>query len=63
MASRLVAEIVRDFEGSLSALMVRPFDDGRFTVRLNGKPIFQKQEAGRFPSYDQDIKPQLQAAA
>ena len=62
MASRLVADIVRDFESDLTSLVLRPFDDGRFTVRAGGKSIFDKHETGRFPDYERDVKAQLELA-
>jgi predicted Rdx family selenoprotein len=63
MASRLVADIVRDFEPELSFLFVRMFDDGRFVVLLNGATLYDKNRAGRFPSYADDIKPGLASKA
>lgn len=62
MASRLVADIVQDFEEDLSSLTVRPFDDGRYVVRLNGSTIYDMARTGAFPKYQQDIKPKLAAA-
>lgn len=60
MAARLVADIVEDFEPDLTALTVRPFDDGRFLVRRNGQTIYDKERTGKFPKYGEDIKPKLQ---
>ncbi|HCG03111.1 MAG TPA: hypothetical protein DEV93_21550 [Chloroflexi bacterium] len=59
MASRLVADVMRDFEPDLDSLTLRPFDDGRFIVYRNGKVLFDKEKSGKFPKYDQDIKPKL----
>jgi predicted Rdx family selenoprotein len=59
----VVANVVRDFEPDLTSLTLRPYDDGRFVVLLNGKPIYDKDRTGRFPQYDNDIKPKLSDAA
>ncbi len=56
-----MADIVRDQEEELSVLTIRPFDDGRFVVRLNGKTIYDKDRTGKFPKYEADIKPKLAA--
>jgi len=55
----LVADVMRDFEPDLDSLTLRPFDDGRFIVYRNGKVLFDKEKSGKFPKYDQDIKPKL----
>jgi len=55
--------VVRDFEPELSSLSIKPFDDGRFVILLNGKKIYDKDRTGRFPNYDNDIKPKLSVAA
>jgi predicted Rdx family selenoprotein len=59
VAARLVADVVRDFEPDLDSLMLRPFDDGRFKVFLNGVILYDHERTGKFPKYDQDIKPKL----
>jgi predicted Rdx family selenoprotein len=59
----VVANVVRDFEPELSSLTVRPFDDGRFIILLNGKRIYDMDRTGRFPNYDNDLKPKLSGAA
>ena len=59
MAARLVADIVRDFENRLESLTVRPFDDGRFLLKVNGQTIFDKERTGMFPKYAEEIKPKL----
>lgn len=59
MASRLVAEIVEDFEPDISSLTIRPYDDGRFLVQMNGRTIYDKDRTGRFPKYADDIKTKL----
>lgn len=59
MAARLVASIVDDFEFDLTALTVRPYDDGRFIVRVNGHTLYDKERTGKFPKYTDDIKPRL----
>ena len=58
----MVANIVDDFEPQLSSLLLRPFDDGRFIVRLNGTSIYDKERTGKFPKYEGDIKPRLASA-
>lgn len=59
MAARLVAEIMRDHEERLTALTIRPFDDGRFIVIKDGTTVYDEDRTGRFPKYEQDIKPAL----
>ncbi len=59
MAARLVAEIMRDHEERLTVLTIRPFDDGRFIVIKNGTTMYDKDRTGKFPKYEQDIKPAL----
>jgi predicted Rdx family selenoprotein len=54
-----VANIVEDFESDLSSLLIRPFDDGRFIVRADGRQIYDKDQTGKFPKYETDIKPKL----
>lgn len=61
MAARLVAEMVRDFEEKLSVLTIRPFDDGRFLIRVDGEILYDMDRTGRFPKYTDDIKPKLSA--
>jgi predicted Rdx family selenoprotein len=55
----LVASIVRDFEPDLTSIVIRPYDDGRFLVRVDGQQIYDKERAGTFPKYEDDIKPKL----
>jgi predicted Rdx family selenoprotein len=50
---------VRDFEPRLTSLCLRPYDDGRFIVRVNGETVYDKERTDRFPHYEQDIKPRL----
>lgn len=50
---------MRDFEQSLRALTIRPYDDGRFIVVANGKAIFDMDRNGKFPKYEVDIKVKL----
>ncbi len=54
-----MAKIVQDFEPDLTSLLIRPFDDGRFVVSVNGEQIYNKERTGTFPKYDADIKPKL----
>ena len=58
-----MADIVRDQEEALSSLTIRPFDDGRFLIRLNGQTIYDKDRTGKFPKYDADIKAKLAPSA
>jgi len=50
---------MRDHEERLTALTIRPFDDGRFIVIKDGTTVYDKDRTGRFPKYEQDIKPAL----
>jgi predicted Rdx family selenoprotein len=59
VAARLVADIMRDHEERLIALTIRPFDDGRFIVIKDGTTVYDKDRTGRFPKYEQDVKPAL----
>jgi predicted Rdx family selenoprotein len=59
----LVASIVRDFELDLASIVIRPFDDGRFVVKLDDERIFDKERTGKFPKYEDEIKPRLEARA
>jgi selT/selW/selH-like putative selenoprotein len=43
-------------------LEVAPFSDGRFEVFLDGRNIFSKKGAGRFPDWE-DVEPEFAAAA
>ena len=56
-----MANIVRDFEPQLASILLRPFDDGRFLVFVDRQRVFDKESTGRFPNYDQEIKPRLGA--
>jgi len=60
VASRLVANIVRDYEPELASLTLRPFDDGRFIVFVDRERLFDKDKTGSFPKYDEEIKPDLE---
>jgi predicted Rdx family selenoprotein len=60
VASRLVADIVRDFETDLTMLTIRPFDDGRFLLKVNGTTMYDKDRTGKFPKYAEDVKAQLE---
>jgi predicted Rdx family selenoprotein len=59
VASRLEADIFRDFEPDLSSFTLRPFDDGRFIVKVNGQALYDKERTGKFPKYADDIKDKL----
>jgi predicted Rdx family selenoprotein len=54
-----VANVVREFESDLSSITIRPFDDGRFLVRVDGAVVYDKDRTGRFPDFETDIKPKL----
>ena len=43
----------------LASLTLRPFDDGRFIVFVDRDRVFDKERTGRFPKYEEDIKPIL----
>ena len=58
-----MANVVRDFEPDMDALTLRPFDDGRFRVFLNGRKIFDMERTGKFPTYEAEIKPALDEMA
>ena len=58
-----MASIVGDFERHLSSLTLRPFDDGRFIVSVDGRRVFDMDRTGRFPEYEEEIKPRLAARA
>ena len=55
----MVADVIRDFEFDLTSLTLRPFDDGRFKVFKDGSVVFDMERTGKFPKYDQDVKPKL----
>jgi len=40
-------------------MVIRPYDDGRFLVRVDGQQIYDKERTGTFPKYEDDIKPKL----
>ncbi len=52
-----------DFEWHLSSLTLKPFDDGRFIVSVDGRRVFDMDQTGRFPEYEEEIKPRLAARA
>jgi predicted Rdx family selenoprotein len=54
-----VAKIVDDFEPDLSSILIKPYDDGRFIVRSDGKQLYDMDRTGKFPNYEKDIKPKL----
>jgi predicted Rdx family selenoprotein len=55
----LEADIFRDYELDLASFTMRPFDDGRFVVIVNGETLYDKERTGKFPKYADDIKEQL----
>ena len=59
----MVADIVDDFEFDLSSLTLRPFDDGRFLLKVNGQVLYDKERTGKFPKYADDIKDKLAGLA
>jgi predicted Rdx family selenoprotein len=63
VASRLEADIFRDYELYLTSFTLRPFDDGRFIVKVNGETLYDKERTGKFPKYADDIKDKLSAYA
>lgn len=48
-AAWLAQELLTTFEADLAAVSLQPGTGGVFEVRLNGKVIFSRKEAGRFP--------------
>jgi len=42
--------MLTDHWGRISELVILPFTDGRFVVKVGGKQIFSKADSGRFPS-------------
>jgi predicted Rdx family selenoprotein len=59
VAARLVADIIEEFEFDLTALTLRPYDDGRFILRVNGDTVYDKERTGKFPKYSDDIREKL----
>jgi selT/selW/selH-like putative selenoprotein len=53
----LTQKILEEFKQEVEWLQLQPFDDGRFEVFLDGKKIFSKLQAHRFPEY-----PEIRAA-
>ncbi|GAC1322077.1 MAG: hypothetical protein NVS2B16_13410 [Chloroflexota bacterium] len=51
--------MVQDFEPDLTSLILRPFDDGRFIVTIGAERVFDREKTGKFPNYDEEIKPAL----
>jgi len=43
-------ELLTEHWGRISELVIVPFTDGRFVVKVGGRQVFSKAEAGRFPS-------------
>jgi selenoprotein W-related protein len=48
-AAWLAQELLTTFEADLAGVNLMPGTGGIFEVRLNGKPIFNRKEFGRFP--------------
>jgi predicted Rdx family selenoprotein len=59
----LEADIMRDFEFDVKSFTLRPFDDGRFIVSVNGTTLYDKERTGRFPKYADDLKDELSSLA
>jgi len=47
----LTQKILEEFKQKVSSLQLKPFDDGRFEVFVNGAKVFSKLAAHRFPEY------------
>ncbi len=45
----MAEEILNEHGDRISALTIVPSSGGRFVLLVNGKEIFNKKEAGRFP--------------
>jgi len=43
-------EILTEHWGRISELVVVPYTDSRFVVKVAGKQLFSKAETGRFPT-------------
>jgi len=43
----LAGDLVREFEGEIQSLEIRPSDGGRFEVRVNDELVFSKKQLGR----------------
>lgn len=48
-AAWMAQELLTTFEEDLRGVCLMPGTGGIFEVRLDGKPIFSRKEAGRFP--------------
>lgn len=46
----MAEEILTEHWGRIGELVIVPFTDGRFVVKVGGKQLFSKADAGRFPS-------------
>jgi selT/selW/selH-like putative selenoprotein len=49
-------EILTEHWERISRLEIVPFTDGRFVVKVNGRQVFSKAEAGRFPNKGEAAK-------
>ncbi len=52
----MAEEILTDHWEHISRLEIVPFTDGRFVVKVNGREVFSKREAGRFPAKGEATK-------
>jgi len=43
-------EILTEHWGKISELVVVPYTDGRFVVKVGGRQLFSKADTGRFPT-------------
>lgn len=52
----MAEEILTEHWGRISELVILPFTDGRFVVKVGGKQMFSKADAGRFPTKGEMVR-------
>lgn len=49
-AAYMAQELLTTFSDDLHGVLIQPSEvSGRYTIRLNDEPLFDRKEAGRFP--------------
>lgn len=49
-AAYMAQELLHTFAGELQGVVLQPSEvSGRYTVRINDRPVFDRKEQGRFP--------------
>ena len=48
-AAWMAQELLTTFESELGGVLLKPGTGGTFEVRLDGKALFSRKDAGRFP--------------